>query len=148
MLWESLIYVLRDSVMWQVLQQTLFCRPNDLQSDTENIWHGRNDQTWLVGIIDWKSGILCEVYLGFVSISIIKLNFDPLARMIGFPLIIPTRHVRSLRPCQIFSVSDWRSFGLQNRVCFKICHITESLSTEIKDSHNIQFCFFHSNVNI
>ena len=48
-----------------VLQQTLFCRPNDLQSDTENIWHGRNDQTWLVGIINGKPSILCEVYLAF-----------------------------------------------------------------------------------
>ena len=31
------------------MQQTLFCRPNDLQSDTENIWHGRNDRRALSG---------------------------------------------------------------------------------------------------
>ena len=60
---ETKLYVLRVSMMRQVLQQTLFYRPNDLQSDTENIWHGRNDRTCLVGRINVKPSILCEVYL-------------------------------------------------------------------------------------
>ena len=55
---ETKLYVLRVSVMWQVLQQTLFYRPNDLQSDTENIWHGRNDRTFLVGKTNGKPSIL------------------------------------------------------------------------------------------
>ena len=39
---ETKLYVLRGSMMWQVLQQTLFYRPNDLQSDHELI---RQDET-------------------------------------------------------------------------------------------------------
>ena len=54
-----LISVLRVSLMWQGLRRTLFYRPNDLQSDTENIWHGRNDQTRLVGKTNGKPSFLC-----------------------------------------------------------------------------------------